>query len=202
MKLGQIYAQAPASPCPTITVCERVGTDSGGRATWRVVCTCGATFTAHSRLISGGIRCPQCNPRGIEQAREFLALLPATYAKLQRKLKLKAYQVDYRIRWMREREMCFVGDWERAERQGAYAPVVYAGKGEDVPCNLKPIPKEKVRRNHEKRVKRAVKAALAGGKEDPRYMRHIALHKATQTVKRARIEPQNPFSALFTGSRA
>lgn len=202
MNPGQLYAKPPVSPCASLTVGDRISTDSGGRAIWNVACECGATFSAHARLIANGLRCPQCNPRGIEQAREFLALMPATYARLQRKLKLKGYQVDYRIRWMREREMCFVGDWERPERQGAYAPVIYAGKGEDAPCELKPIPKNKVKRKHEIRVRRAIDKALSGGKEDPRYMRHIALSKARATIKHARIEPQTPFSALFSARHA
>jgi hypothetical protein len=39
--------------------------------------------------------------------------------------------------------------------------------------------------------------AQAGGKEDPRYIRHIALHMAKKTAEKTRVEPQTPFSALF-----
>jgi hypothetical protein len=127
----------------------------------------------------------------------FLAMFPATYGQIQRKFKLTRPQVEGRIRWMRERGMCHVGGWKHAERQGLYAPIFHPGDGEDVSCDLDPRTKTDVGRRYRKRVKKAIRKAEAGGKEDPRYVRHIKRHQAGKTVQQARKEPQTPWSALF-----
>lgn len=203
MRPGQLFAKPPISPYPHLTVTARAGSDSWQRPIWQVACTCGATFRAQSKPItSGTARCPTCNPRGMEQAKEILALLPAGYSNLQRKLKVECHQIDYRIRWMRKRDLCHIGGWAHPEQQGAIGPVFHAGPGMDVPCNVDPYPKPTVKRRHEKRIKRAIEKALNGGKEDPRYMRKIALSRAAATVKRTREDPQTPFSALFAAAGA
>lgn len=196
---GQLTAKPPVSPHANLTAISRIDTAKFGSAIWQLACTCGLTLTADAPAIKrGSARCPACNPRrGVEQANKILAVLPAAYAAIERKTKLTRAQIEYRIDWMRERELCHIGDWDRADQQGSFGPIFHAGKGEDVPCKLKPRTRLDTERRYRKRVQRAIKKATAGGKEDPRYSRQISLHKANETARRTRREPQGPFSALF-----
>lgn len=201
MRPGQLCALPPVSPHANLTVMARVGSTACGKAIWQVACACGLNVSALPVPIKkGSTRCPKCNPRGMEQAEAFLAFFPATYAQLQRKFKLTRPQVEGRLRWMRKREMFHVGAWKHAERQGLYAPVFYAGKGEDVPCDLEPRTKTDTSRRYRKRVRSAIKQAEAGGREDSRYVRQIKRHQAVKTIRQARREPQTPFSALFAAA--
>lgn len=199
---GQLIAKPPVSPHANLTATTRIGTTKSYNAIWQVVCTCGETLVASAPAIkrggSRGARCKACNlSPGEEQAKAILNALPGTYSKIAYRTKLTDPQVRHRIDWMRERDMCHIGGWDRAEYQGSFSPIFHAGPGEDVPCKLVRRTDSEVERRYWKRVKKAIKKAEAGGKVDDRYARHIALHKASKTIKQARKKPHNPFSALF-----
>lgn len=196
---GQLTAKPPNSPHKNLGAVVRIGTTRCGSAIWRLLCACGATLEANAPAIKrGAARCEKCNPaRSMEQANKILAVLPAGYAKIERKTKLTRAQVEYRIEWMRAREQCHVGGWSRADQQGSFNPVFHAGPGEDAPCTLKPRTSSQNEKRYRRRVQRAVKVALAGGKEDPRYTRVIGKRKALLTAKKTRTQPQIWASALF-----
>jgi hypothetical protein len=197
---GQLTAKLPSSPHANISVTHRIGATKSGSAVWQVDCSCGVVLTGPAeRIRSGAIRCATCNPsRTVTQASRVLSAMPAGYAKIEGKTKLRRPQVEYSLEWLRARGMCFVGGWAHAEMQGSFSPIFHAGKGADVPCTLKHRTRQASERRYRKRIKRAIEMAESGGKENPRYLRRIALHKAEQTARRTRTEPQNPFSALFS----
>jgi predicted ArsR family transcriptional regulator len=84
----------------------------------------------------------------------------------------------------------------RLRTHGPRTPVWEKGEGPDAP-----LPKRRTHADHckefRRRVKRAIERAQVGGREDSRYIRHIALHIAKKTAEKTREEPQTPFSALF-----
>lgn len=198
---GQLTAIPPVSQFANMAATKRIGATKSGSAIWQMTCTCGFTMTADAvQIKKGTARCKECNPRyGAKMAERVLAVLPATYAKIERKTKLTPGQVEYRIVLLREKGLCHIGGWERSEYQGAFNPIFHAGPGKDVPCKLKPRTNADVERRYNRRIKRAIAAAEATGKEDPRYAKHISLHMASKTVQASRLKPQNPFSALFMG---
>jgi hypothetical protein len=98
---------------------------------------------------------------------------------------------------MRREELCHVGGWERPDAQGSFCPIFHAGPGLDVPCEIKPWTTRQIEKRYQRRVRRAVNKALAGGPEDPRYTLHIARRKADQLVRNARKQPQTWLSALM-----
>lgn len=197
--VGLRTAKPPLSPYTNLTATARTGTTKCGSAIWQVECTCGASWCIETRFIKKGTaRCDTCNPStGAGMANAILAALPAAYEKIERKTKLTAGQVRYRIDWMRARDMCHIGDWDRADQQGSFGPIFHAGKGDDVPCSLKPRTRLDNERRYRRRVKNAIQKAEAGGKEDGRYMRQIALRKASETARRTRNTPQTWLSALM-----
>lgn len=196
--VGQLLAKAPASPHANLSARTRIGTTRSGSVIWELVCTCGAVVTANAPAIKRGrARCPACNPSiGLRQAQQILAALPGTYARIERLTLLTRAQIEHRIAWMRARDMCFVGGWRRPEFQGLFCPIFHAGKGEDVPCTLKPFSPLHYKRLYARRIKRAVTRAAAGGQENPRYLRHIARAKALRTARQTRIQPQTWWSPL------
>lgn len=197
-------AKPPVSPHANLTPLSRVGTTTYGSAIWQLVCICGATITAEApRIKKGFARCPTCNPSlGMSQAARILEALPGTRAKIVRKTKLTGPQVDYRIQCMRGLGTCHVGGWSRAEWQGSFMPIFHAGKGIDAPCTLKRKPDRVVEREYNKRVRKAIRTAQEGGKEDGRYLRQISLHKAATMARAARNAPQGWAATLFAGMGA
>lgn len=198
---GQLKAKAPASPHINLQATVRYGTTSWGSATWLVSCTCGATIKANAPAIKAGMtRCATCNPSAtVKQIAAVLAVLPGTYEQIERKAKLSAGKVRYSLDLMRADGKCFVGDWDRSTEQGGYSPVFHAGTGKDVPCTLEPIPRKRSERKYKRRIKAAIARALQGGKEDPRYIKHISLHVAKLTAAKTRVQPATWFAALPGG---
>jgi hypothetical protein len=198
---GILTAKPTASRYANLTATTRIGTSRNNSAIWQLACSCGSTLSADAREIRrGAARCPICNPPiGKDQENRILVVLPATLAKIVRKTKLTYGQVKHRIACMRKAGACHVGGWDRAETLGSFAPILFAGEGKDVPCTLKARTPQQCERRYTRRIKRAFEQVDNGGKENPRYARQIALHKADQTAKRTRKEPQGPFAALFAG---
>lgn len=193
---GAKLAKPPVPANPNFTIVERAGTNKEGSAVWKVACTCGATFTAAAPYIKNGkAACKNCSP-GMQQARAILAVLPATYALIEKKTGLSYPTITSRLDWMKARGMCHIGAWRRPPRNGAFQPVFHAGADEDVPCTLKRLGEAQYEAKYRRRVKRAVQKARAGGKEDPRYRLHIARLRADELAERTRINPQHWFSAL------
>lgn len=193
--LGLKLAKPPASPFANLTPSERLGSNKQGCAVWRLVCDCGLVFEANSQAIQrGGAHCRVCNPNyGDKLANKILAVLPATIPDIVKETGLTLEQVKFRLRHMKP-ALCHVGRWKRGT--GAWMPVICAGAGEDAPCEFKPRPRTEHGRRYRKRVKKAVEKALAGGKEDVRYTRHIGRARAGLTAAMTRIVPQTWFSAL------
>ncbi len=198
---GQKTAKPPVSPHASLTALERVGTASWGSAVWSLACTCGARFEASTpRIKSGMAKCMSCSPK--QTARHIaaiLAVLPGTFLHIERKTKLTFNQIQYAVDLMRAKRLCFVGEYMRPIGQGSYRLVFHAGDSDDVPCDLKPIPKGASERKYRRRVKAAIAKASQGGKEDPRYMRAISLHFARQTAAQTRVKPATWLSALGGG---
>jgi len=197
---GKLTAKPPVSPHANLTAIERVGTSKSQDSIWRIACTCGATFVAvgHGFRI-GQTKCARCQPSpGDVQAMEILMLLPSTHSALAAKLGVPLTTTKSRVRAMRKNDLCHTGNWKRPNGPGGFRPVIVAGPGEDVPCLLEPRANADHKRKYRNRIRNAVEKAAAGGKEDPRYLRHIALHRAKETVKRTLMEPQTPWSALFS----
>lgn len=195
---GKLTARPPTSPHANLAVQARIGTASRGSAIWSLTCTCGATLQASAPTIKSGVaKCDACNPSATAtQIVAVLAALPGTYEQIERRDKLSFGKVRYALELMRAGGKCFVGDWTRADAQGSYRPIFHAGAKDDVPCPLAPVPVEVSKRKYDKRVKNAIQKALEGGKEDPRYIRHISREIANQTAARARVAPQHWFAAL------
>lgn len=195
---GKLTARPPASPHANIKALARIGTASWGSAIWSLSCTCGAMLEGSApRIKSGFVRCEECNPSATaKQMAAVLAALPGTYDQIERRAKLSYGKVRYALEVMRADRKCFIGDYTRADAQGSYRPIFHAGGQKDVPCPLEPIPRPVSERKYKKRVKAAIKRALAGGKEDPRYIRHISREIAQQTAARARVTPQPWYAAL------
>jgi hypothetical protein len=148
-------------------------------------------------IRQGWTHCITCNPRYGEQIEQaILAVLPATIDEIAKKADLTIAQVKYRLRRMKPQQ-CHTGKWRRPRGPGAYQPIIYAGPGEDVPCPLKRTTVSQRNKSYRRRVKRAVEKALAGGKEDVRYIRHIALRKADRLAEKSRVTPQTWLSALM-----
>jgi hypothetical protein len=198
-KPGQLFAKPPKSPYPNLTAVERIGTTKSQDSIWRAVCTCGATFSAVGHgFRTGQTKCSRCNPSlGDAQAIEILMLLPATHEALARKLGVNIFTMKSRLRKLKKNGLCHTGRWRRPSGMGSFQPVIVAGPGEDAPCALEARSNADHKRKYRKRISAAIAKADAGGKEDPRYMRHIALHMAKKTAKQSRAQPQTPFSALF-----
>lgn len=198
MNPGQRTARPPVSPHANLTAIERTGTTSWGSAIWSLACTCGATLTAYAPVIKSGIaKCEECNPSAtVKQLAAILAALPGDYEQIGRKAKLSRGKVRYGLELLRKDRKCFIGAYLRPSEQGSYSPVFQAGDSDDVPCKLQPIPRQKSERKYKKRIKAAIARAAAGGKEDPRYIRHISLHVAKQTAASTRAAPQSWFAAL------
>lgn len=195
---GQQCAVAPTSPHPNISVTGRAGSKPCGAALWTLECTCGYTAVSMPKYIArGSARCSKCNPHGAEQMAAILAVMPAGYARIMSVTKLTRTQAEVRLRAMRTLGMCHIGKWKRPTQQGSYSPIFHAGAGADEPCDLEAIDTNIVKRKHEQRVRKAVAVAMAGGRKDPRYLRHITRREATVTVWATRATPQHPFSALF-----
>lgn len=198
---GMLLAKPPQSPHANLTAVERVGTSKSGSAVWKVVCTCGANLTADAPSIKRGgkrgARCKVCNLTPVEaDEAKLLGLMPAGYAVLARKMRLTVPTIEYRLELLRAREKCYIGGWERADAQGAFGPVFHAGKGEDMPCTLKPRSPQAIERRYRKRVKRAIAKAEQGGKVDDRYARHVLRRLADATAEKTRTAPQGIFAAL------
>jgi hypothetical protein len=194
---GAKLAKPPVPANPNFTVVERAGKNKEGSAVWKVACTCGATFTAAAPYIKNGkAACRNCSP-AMQQARTILDVLPAAYAAIEKKTGLSYPTITNRLDWMKARGMCHIGGWKRPPRNGSFQPVFHAGAGDDVPCTLTRLGEAQYEARYRRRVKRAVESALTGGKEDPRYMRHIVRRRADDLAERTRINPQHPFSALF-----
>jgi hypothetical protein len=195
---GQQTAKLPVSPHPNLRAIERVGTNNSNSAVWRLACNCGRAFDAAAPGIrSGSTKCMRCQPSASDaQAMEILMLLPADHDVLAHKLGVGLSTLKSRIRAMKNNGLCHTAGWRRACGAGPYQPVIVAGPGEDAPCTLVARTNAAAKRKYRKRIKRAVSKAAAGGKEDPRYVRHIALHKANQTAALARRQPQTWYSAL------
>lgn len=198
MKAGQEVAKVPASPHANIRATERAGVKSHGAATWQVVCTCGFTVIAEARTIKrGSTFCPTCNMPGADARAAVLATMPASYAQMMSRTKMTRPQVEYRIRQLRKLDQCHVGKWRRAKGRGLFAPIYYAGPGEDAPCELVPLDRKTTGREYRRRVKKAVEVAMAGGVKDQRYIRHIISKEVTVSVRALRAAPQTWFSALI-----
>lgn len=196
--LGLKIAEAPASPFDNLTATKRAGSNGQGSAVWQVECTCGAVLEANAFAIrQGWTHCVKCNPRYGEQIEQaILAVLPGTIEEIAKKARLTIQQVKYRLRTMKPM-LCHTGRWRRPNGPGAFHPIIYAGAGEDVPCPLKRKEGKETSKSYRRRVKRAVEKAVAGGKEDVRYMRHIALRKADLLAEKSRAAPQTWLSALM-----
>lgn len=198
MKTGQEVAKPPVSPRANLTTMERAGVKKHGGASWRVTCTCGFTVIAAARDIThGSTYCRTCNMPGAEARAAVLAAMPASYAQMMLRTKMTRPQVEYRIKQLRKLGLCHIGNWKRAKCRGLFSPVFYAGPGEDVPCHLTRVDYKTAGRAYRKRVKKAVEVAMAGGKADPRYIRHIASRQVTAVVRATRATPQSWFSALI-----
>lgn len=196
--LGLKMAEAPISPFENLTAMERTGSNGQGSAVWRVECKCGTVLEANAFAIrQGWTHCAKCNPRYAEQIEQaILAVLPGTIEEISKNARLSIPQVKYRLRRMKPL-LCHTGRWRRPSGPGAYHPIIYAGAGEDVPCPLKRKTVSQTNKSYRRRVKRAVEKAVAGGKEDVRYMRHIALRKAELLAEKSRATPQTWLSALM-----
>jgi hypothetical protein len=145
----------------------------------------------------GETKCPRCQPAvGDVQAMEILMLLPATFDALANKLGVSSNTLKSRVRAMKKNELCHTGRWKRPVGPGAFQPIIVAGPGEDVPCTLAARTNADHKRKYRRRIKHAIAKAQAGGKEDPRYIRHIRLKQADATVLQAKARPQTWFSAL------
>jgi len=195
---GQLTARAPVSPHANLTATARIGTTTWGSAIWSVTCTCGATLEACATTIkSGKARCTACNPKGTaKHVAAIVSVLPASYAKIERKTKLSVGKVRYALEVARAQGLCFIGAWSRPDEQGSYSPIFHAGKGEDVPCNLKAIPRYKSEKRYKKRVKAAIAKVERGGPEDKRYIKHISLYLAKKTAAETLAVPNTWLSAL------
>lgn len=193
--LGMHVAKPPKSPFANLAAVERTGSDKGGTAVWRMACTCGRTLTARAPVIkSGGAHCRDCNPTYGEQLENrILAVLPATIDEIIVKTGMTRQQVKFRLRQMKP-ALCHTGRWRRST--GTFLPVIVAGPGEDVPCALERRTVADLNRRYRLRIKKAVARAMAGGKEDVRYVRHIGVAKVNETTERTRVAPQTWFSAL------
>jgi hypothetical protein len=191
-------ARPPTSPHANLTAVTRIGTAKWGSAIWTLACTCGTTFDAYATAIKNGkARCATCNPKKSAKDMELiLSKLPGTYEQIERRTKLSFGTVRYGLELLRAADRCFIGDYDRANEQGSFRPIFHAGKGDDVPCKLKPIPTAKTKRKYEKRVKAAIAKVENGGPEDGRYIRHISLHLANKTAAEARSKPVTWLSAL------
>lgn len=201
---GQQVAAAPVPRYANITVLERIGRTIHLETTWRVACACGWSAVVLQRAIrEGGAKCPTCNPFRhfvVEQdAKAIRAILPATYAQILRQLGNDRAWAERRLRAMRKAGWCHIGDYDRPEAQGLYAPIFVAGPGKDARCKLVPVPHNKVKRKYERRVKDAVEHAELTGIVVPRYagtIKKLRARKAEQIVREAVTKPQHPFSAL------
>lgn len=85
---------------------------------------------------------------------------------------------------------------KRRRAGGRSSPVWVEGPGKDAPIPA-PLGNAGWCRRHRKRVRKAIAKAQAGGKEDPRYIRHIRLKQVDAKVKQAKAEPQTWISALM-----
>lgn len=198
MKLGHECAKAPTSPHANLSVAERAGVKNHGGARWRVICACGFTVLAAARDIKrGSTYCRTCNMPGAEARDAILAAMPASYAQIMSRAKMTRPQVEYRIRQLRKLGLCHIGKWKRAKCRGLFAPIFHAGPGEDAACELARLDRKTTGRAYRQRVKKAVEVAMAGGKADPRYTRHIASKQVTAVVQATREAPQCWFSALI-----
>jgi hypothetical protein len=202
-KPGQLTAKPPVSPQANLRPVERIGTNKSGSAVWKIVCTCGVSFDAIAPSIRRGeTKCPRCQPSTSDmQAMEILMLLPATYDALERKLGVPLSTAKSRVRAMRKNDLCHTGKWKRPDGAGAFQPVIVAGPGEDAPCTLTARTNADYKRKYRSRVMKAIAKAEAGGKEDPRYIRHIRLRQVNEKVQQAKAEPQTWFSALIQPKR-
>jgi len=195
---GQRIAKPPKSPHANLVAVERIGTTKHKSAIWRLSCTCGQSITADAPAVKrGAAHCPDCNPSyGTLEAQRILAVLPATIPEIEKLTGMTLQTVRYRISVMKPAQ-CHTGDWQRPRGSGACQPIIFAGPGEDVPCPLEPRSNADCKRRLRKRIQRAIKKALAGGKEDPRYVRYIKQHIARLTAKKTRKQPQTWLSALL-----
>lgn len=196
--LGMNIAEVPVSLFKNLTATKRFGSNAQGSAMWQVECTCGARLEANAFAIrQGWTHCVKCNPRYGEQIEQaILAVLPGTIDEIAKKARLTLAQVKYRLRTMKPM-LCHTGRWRRPNGPGAYQPIICAGAGEDVPCPLKRKTGKETSKSYRRRVKKAVEKAMAGGKEDARYTRHIALRKADLLAAKTRATPQTWLSALM-----
>jgi hypothetical protein len=194
---GQRTGKPPMSPHSNLTATERTGTTKHGSAIWVLTCTCGRTVQSEApRIKKGWARCPDCNPSYTDlEAERVLAVLPATANEIVERAGMTLEQVKYRLSVMRP-GLCHIGKWRRSPGSGACQPVMFAGPGEDAPCDLKRRTVAENNRRYRKRVKKAIEKALAGGNASDRYVRHVARRQVDELVARTRAEPQNPFSAL------
>jgi len=195
---GQRTAKAPALQYANLAAVARIGATKHGSAIWQLVCECGQALEADVPAIKrGSARCPDCNPTyGDLEAQRILAVLPATIDEIVERSAMTLQQVRYRLTVMKP-ELCHTGKWRRPSGSGACRPVIVAGPGEDVPCTLKPRDNAESKRRYRKRIQKAIKRAMEGGKEDVRYIRYIARHKARLTAKQTRAQPQTWLSALM-----
>lgn len=195
---GLRLAKPPASPHANLSAIERVGATKAGSAIWRLECTCGKTMKSDAYKIKhGAAHCPACNPRYADlQAKKVLGVLPGTIDEICAKTKMTLNQVKFRLRQMKP-VLCHTGRWKRASGEGgSHQPVICAGAGPDVPCPFKTRTNAENSRRYRKRVKKEIEKALATGCAPARYERLVARRQADEIVARARITPQNPFSAL------
>jgi hypothetical protein len=201
---GEQVAAAPVPRWENLAVGERVGRTVHLETTWRVTCACGWQTVGEQRAIrNGACKCPTCNPFRVfavdRDARAIRALLPATYAQIMRQMGFDRHEVERRVNTMRNVGWCHIGDYARPEAQGLFCPIFYPGPGKDAKCKLKPVPKNTIKRNYEKRVRAAVEQAEMTGIVVPRYqsaIRKIRSRRAQSIVQQAVAKPQNPFSAL------
>ena len=195
---GQRTAKVPTLPYANLAAIERIGVTRHGSAIWRLACVCGQTLDADAPTIKcGAARCKECNPTyGDLEAQRILAVLPATIDEIVVRAGMTLQQVRYRLTVMKP-GLCHTGKWRRPNGSGACRPVIVAGPGEDVPCTLKPRDNAESKRRYRKRIQKAIKRAMEGGKEDVRYIRYIARHKARLTAKQTRAQPQTWLSALM-----
>lgn len=102
-------------------------------------------------------------------------ILPATYAQVVEKTDMDLQSARRTIREMRRLGLCHIGDWQRAIVRGKFSPIIHAGPGEDVKCELVALTDLEYSRNYRARVKGTDAGDRRLAKDRNRYWKNKAI---------------------------
>ena len=110
--------------------------------------------------------------RTAEQTAAILGALPGTYEQLGMRTGLPRHTVLYRVRIMRQAQLCRIGGWARVTGKGGkFMPVIHAGQGKDAQCKLVAMTDREYGERFRTRIKNTIEGELRRAKGRARAWR-------------------------------